>query len=386
MIDTVDPLRSARSLAEISLTLLFTRHTGLCDWDRIGSMDRELAIYRRMATLLRRVNLVTYGGRRDHRYAGAIAPLHLLPLPRGLPSPISQRLLAYIHAAALTRTDVIKTNQVAGAEVGRWIKQRFGKPLIVRCGYLYSRFMAEQSGDSYRSRRAFIKEHAAFMEADAVVVTSERDRVWAIEHHALAPHKIRVVPNYVDTTVFRPIADKRATYDICCLARSAPQKNLDTLLDAMALLKRGGRQFSALLIGSAAGNKTLRDRATALDLDLTYRMRVPNEDLPEIYAQCQIFVLPSLYEGHPKALIEAMSCGLPCIGTNVEGIREDLRHLDSGYLCDTNTVSLAAALDTLLDDRELQRALGNSARSYVQASYNIEKVLELELALLQSLG
>jgi glycosyltransferase involved in cell wall biosynthesis len=235
-------------------------------------------------------------------------------------------------------------------------------------------------------RRAFDEEHAAFMEANAVVVTSERDRAWAIEHHALPPHKIRVVPNYVDTAVFRPIADKRAAYDICCLARSAPQKDLDALLDAMALLKRGGRRISGLLIGSAAGNKRLRERATALGLDLTYRTRVRNGNLPELYAQCQIFVLPSLYEGHPKALIEAMSCGLPCTGTNVEGIRKDLRHLDSGYLCGTDTVTLAAALDALLDDPELQRALGNSARRHVQASYNIEKVLELELALIQCLG
>ena len=62
-----------------------------------------------------------------------------------------------------------------------------------------------------------------------------------------------------------------------------------------------------------------------------------------------VFILPSYYEGHPKVLLEAMSCGLPCIGTNVRGIREDVEHMKTGYLCETDHNSIADGLFELTD-------------------------------------
>ena len=73
------------------------------------------------------------------------------------------------------------------------------------------------------------------------------------------------------------------------------------------------------------------------------------------------FILPSKYEGHPKSLIEAMSCGLPCIGSNVVGIKEDIRHKETGYLCNTDYQSIAEAIDIVLSDESLQRYMGTQS-------------------------
>ena len=373
------------ALNEATLTLFFTRRTGLCDWDRVGNLDREIHLYHRLTGNLNQVNFITYGGRQDRAYSSRIAPIQVCPIARRLPVPVSRELLFMSHRSLLRESDIFKTNQVAGAEIATWLKRKFGKKLITRCGYLYSRFMEEQSENRYRIRRAYAIENEAFTVADAVVVTSERDRLWSIESHGLHPEKIHVIPNYVLTDVFKPAPDVQKTHDLVCVAKASPQKNLDALLDAMQYLKRDIGDLSCMLIGSAAADGQLRRRAEQSKLDISFLARVPNFDLPDYLNRCRVFVMPSLYEGHPKALLEAMSCGIPCIGTDVVGIRDDLRHRQNGYLCKTDPVSLAGAIKQVLEDPDLQQELGRNARQYVKSRYDIEKVLELELRLMQGL-
>lgn len=373
------------SLNEATLTLFFTRRTGLCDWDRTGNLEREVQLYRRLGGSLKRVNFITYGGGQDRAYSPRIAPIQVCPIARHLPISVSRRLLRMSHSSLLCETDIFKTNQVAGAEVATWLKRKFGKKLITRCGYLYSRFMEERTANAHRIRRAYAIEHEAFTVADAVIVTTERDRQWSMESHGLHPEKIHVIPNYVLTDVFKPAPDVQKTHDLVCIAKASPQKNLNALLEAMQYLKRDIGDLSCMLIGSAAADGQLRRRAEQYDLDITFLARVPHLDLPDYLNRCRVFVLPSLYEGHPKALLEAMSCGLPCIGTDVVGIREDLSHRQNGYLCKTDPVSLAGAIKQVLEDADLQQELGRNARQHVKSRYDIEKVLELELRLMQRL-
>ena len=71
-----------------------------------------------------------------------------------------------------------------------------------------------------------------------------------------------------------------------------------------------------------------------------------------------IFVLPSFYEGHPKALLEAMSCGAPVLGADSPGIRELIRHGNTGYLCGTDLRSIRVALEELLSSPDAPRGTG----------------------------
>ena len=379
------PESGTTALHDATLTLFFTRRTGLHDWDRVGTLDREVELYRRLTDSLKQVNFITYGGRQDRAYSRRLAPIEVRPMPRHMPVPVSRELIYRSHETLLRRSDILKTNQVAGAEIATWLKRKFGGKLITRCGYLYSRFIREQTANRHRIRRAFAIENQAFTVADAVVVATERDRVWSMETHGLHAEKIQVIPNYVLTDVFKPRPDIRKTHDLVCVAKASPQKNLDALVDALRYLKRDVGALTCMLIGSAAADRTLCRRAERSGLEITFLPRVPNLELPEHLNRCSAFVMPSLYEGHPKALLEAMSCGIPCIGTDVIGIREELRHRHNGYLCKTDPVSLAGAIKEVLEDPELQQELGKNARQYVRSRYDMEKVLDLELGLMQRL-
>ena len=92
-----------------------------------------------------------------------------------------------------------------------------------------------------------------------------------------------------------------------------------------------------------------------------------------------IFVLPSFYEGHPKALLEAMSSGLPCVGTNVRGIREEIKHGETGYLCGTESEEIAEGIADLLESEHLRTTLGAKARKHAVDNYSLDRVLTIEL-------
>lgn len=373
------------ALDSVTLTLFFTRRMGLRHWDQVGNFEREVEIYRRLTNHLKRVNFITYGGWGDRAYARQLASIQIHTTPSRLPVLASRVILQRFHQSTLRRSDILKTNQIPGSEIAIWFKKYYQKKLITRCGYLFSRFVEEQETNEQRIRRAYALEREAFRAADAGVVTSERDKAWVIENHRIDSTKMHVIPNYVVTDVFKPLCNVRKTHDLVCVAKSSPQKNLEALLTAMHQLEQQGRAVSLMLIGSAAQDKAVRRQAEELQLSVSFIHRVANFELSTHLNQARVFIMPSLYEGHPKALLEAMSCGLPCIGTNVVGIREDLQHQHNGYLCKTDPPSLANAIKTVLSDLDLQHRMGRNARRYVVERYSLETVLDLELALISKL-
>ncbi|HEC93684.1 MAG TPA: glycosyltransferase, partial [Candidatus Atribacteria bacterium] len=112
---------------------------------------------------------------------------------------------------------------------------------------------------------------------------------------------------------------------------------------------------------------------------------IPNKDLPIELNKSEIFILPSFFEGNPKALLEAMSCGLACIGTDVEGIREVIKHKENGYLCKTDPKSIKEAILEILNDRELETKISQNARKAILENFSLEKILEKEIKIYQSL-
>ncbi len=113
---------------------------------------------------------------------------------------------------------------------------------------------------------------------------------------------------------------------------------------------------------------------------------MPNAQLPGYVNRAGIFVLLSLYEGHPKALLEAMGCGVAVIGADSPGIREVIRHRETGYLCGTDPLSIRAAIEELLGRPELVSELGRNARQYVKEHYSLDRIFSLESVMLHEVA
>ena len=152
------------------LTLFFTRGVSLRIWDEAGIPERELALYRRLMDQGVQVDFITWGDADDLKYGAALGGIRLFCNRWGLRRGLYERLSPWLHVRALRRADVIKTNQVDGADVALKAARFWGKPLVVRCGYMASGFAAREHGDGApETRRLLNLESSVFQAADRVV-------------------------------------------------------------------------------------------------------------------------------------------------------------------------------------------------------------------------
>ncbi|GAF93855.1 unnamed protein product, partial [marine sediment metagenome] len=204
---------------------------------------------------------------------------------------------------------------------------------------------------------------------------------YALDRYSVSEDKVWVIPNYVLTDVFAPSSShSRGNRCIIFVGRLAEQKNPWALLDAMR-----GLDAELVMVGDGPLREPLEAKASVEELAVKFLGNRPHRELPQHLNRATLFVLPSLYEGHPKTLLEAMSCGLPVIGTNVPGIRELIRHRETGYLCGTSPAEIRAAILKVLGDAKLREKMGRQARQFVVENFSVERVLTRELALLDSL-
>ncbi len=361
----------------LKLVLFFTRGVSLRTWHEAGMLSREVAIYERLAEHGVRTTFVTYGDESDGEAAERIPRIRVCHRRAGDPPPSPDNLIPWVPDDTLAAADSFKTNQTRGADVALAAARRFGKPFIARCGYMWSQVAISQNGaNSDAAREALAVEAEVFSAADRVIVTTEAMRQDVAGRLPSVEPRVRVVPNYVDTDQFCPghaRGDRQRR--LCFVGRlNQHEKNLRTLVTAT-----DGLDVELDLIG----NGPLRDellQTAARNPRLHVLGSVPNEQLPQRLRAADAFVLPSFYEGHPKALLEAMACGLPVIATDVPGIRELIQHGHTGWLCDTGAESLRAGIQAVLGDDALADQMGANARRYIVEHCSLSSVVELELA------
>jgi glycosyltransferase involved in cell wall biosynthesis len=361
------------------LILFFTRGVSLRTWAMLGSLEREIALYLYLIEHGFDVSFVTYGDASDLEYAEQLKGIRILCNESGMSLEDYERSLVSLHGKAIADCHVVKTNQAYGAELALEAAQFFRKPFVARCGYMWSQNAAREYGqDSAAAIEARRVEEKVFLAADRVIVTTPAMRQDVLARVEAARSTIAIVPNYVDTHTFRPDISERDPGTGLFVGRIAPEKNLAALLEAIRPL-----EANFILIGEGKLRPELQRKFGDLDGRVRWEGNVPNSKLPKYLNQSGFFALPSLYEGHPKALIEAMACETPVIGADSPGIRELISHGNTGLLCGTDPISIRGAIDLIVTSAELALRLGPNARRYVMENFSLEKIGAMELSLLQ---
>lgn len=182
--------------------------------------------------------------------------------------------------------------------------------------------------------------------------------------------RMDVVPNGVDVDRFQPVEreeDRPRDKNIVVLvvARLIEIKGIQHLLTALSLLPEPLRQKIDLQVcGTGPYEADLRRQADRLGntAQVHFAGLLPYEQIPVRLQEADIFVLPSLQEGLPLSLLEAMASGLPVVATAVGGIPNVLRDEENGLLVPAaDSQSLCGALARLLADPALRRRLGGAA-------------------------
>jgi glycosyltransferase involved in cell wall biosynthesis len=362
-----------------TLTLFFTYGLSLKTWEQIGILERELALYRRFQDRGVQINLVTYGADDARLYADRLPDITILDRPWWLPKRIYNVALPYVHKEHLAKSDIIKTNQMNGGLAAYRASKKYKRTLFARCGYMWSNVLAKQFGSWHPlTLRAIYIEKKVFPNADEIIVTAPHMADDLRLHLPHCANRINIIPNYVDTALFVPGQSQEGLRtDIIYVGRLHPEKNVASLVEALSQ-----SAATATIIGEGELGSSLRRTYADLDGRLTWIDHVPHEQLPQYLNSAKVFVLPSFYEGHPKALIEAMSCGLAVIGADSPGIRELITHGENGWLCETSADSLLGALNTLLGNEGLRQKLGKNAHDKVVKSLSLDVIAAQEYDLM----
>ncbi len=189
-----------------------------------------------------------------------------------------------------------------------------------------------------------------------------------------------VVNNGVDTNHFIPKKrhDMKKLY-ILYTGRLDSRKGLVDLIECAKYVCQEHYDIKFILTGEGTIKKYLEQRIVDLGLKNNFYFAgfVDRSRLIEYYQNAAVYVLPSYYEGLPTTLLEAMSCGIPSVATDVEGSSELIKNGETGLLVPPrDSKRLAEAILRLLDDEELRKTLGGNAREYVVDNYDWEIITD----------
>lgn len=366
--------------SDIHLVLFLSRATPLRRWDEMGILDRELAIYKTLAPNLAGISILTCGGIEELEYQSRIEDIQILYNRWGIPSNFYSLLAPFLHKSALQNGTVYKTNQLDGSWTAINAGAIYRKPVIVRAGYLWAELNRKNGAQGPKAYLIYRLQTNSFSRAEALFVTTNSMKRQVIRDYNVSPRKIKVVPNYVDTDIFRPMINVTPIEGrVCYVGRLHKIKNLESLIKALTDIP----EISLVFIGQGDQRSYLERIARDYQVSVKFLGALPHNKIPFELNQSSAFILPSLSEGHPKALIEAMSCGLPVIGTDIPGIRDVIQHGETGLLCSPEPDSIRETIQEIIDNSELAIRLGQNARHYTTNNFSIERIVEIELNAIQ---
>ncbi len=189
-----------------------------------------------------------------------------------------------------------------------------------------------------------------------------------------------ILPHGVDLATATPaqIAAARERWGLTGTATVAltvnqlhPRKRIDLTLRAVAAARAAGHEVRALIVGSGVERRALEAERDRLGLGdaITFCGFVPDDDLPALYAACDLYLHTGLAESFGLSLLEAAASGLPAIAVADGGPLEILRDGDTGLLVPPTVTALTAALIALSADPPAARAMGHRARTDVLTRY-----------------
>lgn len=213
------------------------------------------------------------------------------------------------------------------------------------------------------------------------------------------PERITLINPGVDVERFRPglpTADLRQSLGlgdgqplVLSVGRMQKRKGFDHVLAALPALLEHGHDVHYALIGIGEQMEELKAQARSLGLaERTHFLgHVSPDDLPRWYNACDVFAMPNREvdgdtEGFGMVFLEAGACGKPCIAGRAGGTGSAVADNVTGLRVDgTSTADIAAALNRLLSDRDLARAMGTEAHARAVQRHSWQKVAEQTLAL-----
>jgi sugar transferase (PEP-CTERM/EpsH1 system associated) len=269
-----------------------------------------------------------------------------------------------------------------------------GVPIVV-----HSEHGREASDPEGRDRKRRIVRRLLAPMVDQFVTVSRDLGRWLVEDIGLPRRKVLSICNGVDTRRFSPsgrqaaraaLAIESGSMVIGTVGRLDPVKDQVGLIHAFRRVA-GDPRARLLIVGDGPCRPELESVISALDLDQRVRLLGERDDVPDVLAAMDVFVLSSIGEGISNTILEAMATGLAVVATRVGGNPELVVDGTTGSLVEARSpAALAAALQRYLEDPGLIESQGRAARQLAEAEFSLERMLasyeQLYMRLLDARG
>ena len=202
-----------------------------------------------------------------------------------------------------------------------------------------------------------------------------------VEARACVADRTVVIPNAVDVGAFAQAALKGEPPVVVSVGRLHFPKDFVSLAHALGRLPPGS--FRARVIGEGPDRPDIEEALRAGGVAEAVEVAGARDDVPEVLAAADVFVLSSLSECLPISILEAMAAGLPVVATRVGGVPELVADGETGLLVPAaDPTALAQALRTLIEDADLRRRMGATGRERARERFDLPRFRQAHVNLL----
>ncbi len=277
------------------------------------------------------------------------------------------------------RVDLIHTHLYRDAVYGRVIARLAGVKGVIST--LHNSYV-------WRARSQLLLDRLTSIFADRITAVSDAVRKFAIEREHMPARKLITVYNGIDTGQFKISSQETAAVRreldlspgqlaVGTMGELTKQKGYRYLLEAIPEILKSAPSVKFFIAGEGELKKSLLALRDKLGLQSSVSFLGFRDDVPRLLSAFDIFVLPSLWEGLPVALIEAMAAGKPIVATDVDGNCEVTGRDTAGIAVDPrDPPALSRALLELLGDPELRRRLGDAGMERAQKLFDVRIMIE----------
>ncbi len=354
---------------------VFTFMYSLSTWDESGTLDKELRIFKELYKKKGvEFTFLTYGNEKDkefqlEKYGINVIPIFKKVIPKNkFINFIYPIFFILKNRSKFKKYDLIKQNQLNGVWLSLIMKKILKTPLIVRTGYDTYRFSLYERKSIIKQKIYFKLTQISLRYSNLFTVTSISDLNF-LDNYKVNQYEAKLRKNWVEKFDIKSI-NKRSKDKVLSVGRMEYQKNYMRLLEDFQKT-----DFIIDIVGKGSEFGDLKKFVQKNNINVNFLGKIENLKLSELYDDYLFFASSSLFEGNPKALLEAMSHGCIPIVSNIENHREIVENNFNGYLINDGD-SFVKVINSLLTNENKLRSLSENAAKEVVKNNSLENLVD----------
>ncbi|MAV81855.1 MAG: hypothetical protein CMI90_00145 [Pelagibacteraceae bacterium] len=364
----------------MNVLLFFTFGVSLEDWKDKGFLDREIKYYNKLYEKNIKFTFITYGDGSDLELINKIdSKIEIIPIFKNF--KVKNKFLKFLYSLFfviknkknISKFDYFKTNQNYGSWLAVFASLFNKKKIISRCGYDLFHFSLLKK-NPLKIIASYLICFLIYKKSNRIIVPTLYYYNFIKKYFLLKNQNIEVIPNYVDTLIFKDLKYKKNNNKILFVGRLEKQKNILNILNGLR-----DSNFCLDILGNGSLKDKIITKAKKINTKVNFiNKSYTNNEMPTLLNNYNYLILFSLYEGNPKILLEAMSCGLCVIGSDTYGINDIIESEKNGLLFKLSDYNKICNKIETLDFFKLTE-IKNNASKFINEKYDFNNVIKKEI-------